>query len=279
MIRFLDIRRHPDLPAGSPEAQKASDYRHIYLSIFLPLIFVALIWIVKLSEVLTGLDFSALGIFPRRLSGLIGVITSPFIHQDIKHTLSNSVPFVVLGFLLYNAYRKVAFKVILLIWIFEGLLVWIVGRQAYHIGASGVVYGIAFFLFFSGVFRLDIRSMALSLLVAFVYGGMVYGVLPLDMKVSFEAHLMGAIVGAICAWYYREIDRAPEFSWDDEEDEDQTKPKPILNPLMRAKGGSDSSNRLIVPDASFQDKQNQGRNTQIRYTYRNDPNSSKPAAD
>lgn len=253
MVSFLDIRKHPEKgnEAGylSPQelaAKKESERRHIYLSIAFPLLFVAVIWIVKMTEVLLGLDFSSFGVFPRKLEGLLGVLTSPLIHQDYKHTLSNSAPFFVLGFLLYNAYRKVAFRVFVTIWLVEGLLVWLIGRPAFHIGASGVVYGFAFFLFFSGVFRLDIRSMALSLLVAFVYGSMVYGVLPLDLKVSWEAHLMGALVGSALAWYYREVDRAPEFTWDDEEESEESNQEPSQPIAYRPQS------RLEVPPASFQ---------------------------
>jgi len=124
-----------------------------------------------------------------------------------------------LGFLLVNAYRKVALPTLAIIWLLTGIGVWIVGRPAWHIGASGVVFGINFFIFFSGLFRLDMRSLALSLLVAFAYGGMVWGIFPLDMQVSFEAHAMGALSGLLMAWYFRNVDRAPAVVWDEEDEE------------------------------------------------------------
>lgn len=186
------------------------------------MVLVLLIWVVKLFELGTGMDLSALGVFPREVRGLTGILTAPLIHDDPKHAFANTVPLLVLGFLLYNAYRKVAVKSVLLIWLLSGTGIWLIGRPAYHIGASGVVFGINFFLFFSGLFRLDMRSLALSLLVAFAYGSMVWGIFPIDLKVSYEAHAMGALSGVLLAWWYREVDRPPEVRWEEEELEDET---------------------------------------------------------
>jgi membrane associated rhomboid family serine protease len=158
-----------------------------------------------------------LGVFPRELHGLAGILTAPLIHDDPKHAFANTIPLLVLGFLMYNAYRKVAVKSVVIIWLLSGIGIWIIGRPAYHIGASGVVFGINFFLFFSGIFRLDMRSLALSLLVAFAYGSMVWGIFPIDLKVSYEAHAMGALSGVLLAWWYREVDRPPEVRWEEEE--------------------------------------------------------------
>jgi len=181
------------------------------------MVLVLLIWVVKLFEVGTGIDLSMLGVFPRELHGLAGIFTAPLIHDDPKHAFANTIPLLVLGFLMYNAYRKVAVKSVVIIWLLSGIGIWIIGRPAYHIGASGVVFGINFFLFFSGIFRLDMRSLALSLLVAFAYGSMVWGIFPIDLKVSYEAHAMGALSGVLLAWWYREVDRPPEVRWEEEE--------------------------------------------------------------
>lgn len=193
------------------------------------MLMIASIWLVMLLEMSAGIDLSFLGVFPRRFSGLLGVLTAPFVHQDVRHAFANSVPMFVLGFLLYNAYRKVALKTVLFIWIFSGLGIWLFGRPAYHIGASGVVFGINFFIFFSGLFRMDMRSLALSLLVAFAYGSMVWGIFPMDMKVSYEAHALGALGGVIMAWIYRNVDRAPEPVWEEEE-ESTPAPNPEMTP-------------------------------------------------
>ncbi len=221
MIRFLDIRRHPELPLD-----KEAEQRHLYLSLFFPAVLVVLIWVVKLFELGSGLDMSFLGVFPRRLEGLLGILTAPLVHQDLQHTLSNSAPLLVLGFLLYNSYRKVAVQTVIFIWLFTGVGIWLLGRPAWHIGASGVVFGINFFLFFSGVFRLELRSIALALLVAFAYGGMVWGIFPIDLKISYEAHALGALAGVVSAWFFRNVDRAPEVVWEEEEEPQTPWPEP-----------------------------------------------------
>ena len=103
----------------------------------------------------------------------------------------------------------------------DGLLVWLFARESYHIGASGLVYGFAAFLFFSGLFRKDKRSIALSLLIVFLYGGMVWGVLPTDPKISFESHLFGALTGIVCAFLFRKNDPPPVYEWEEENYEDE----------------------------------------------------------
>ncbi len=212
MIRFLDIRRHPE-----GEYHRENENRHVFLSLFFPMILVAIIWIVKLFELGSGIDLSRFGVFPRSVNGLTGILTAPLVHEDIQHAFANSVPLFVLGFLLYNAYRKVALKSVLLIWIISGIGIWLIGRPAYHIGASGLVFGMNFFLFFSGIFRLDMRSLALALLVAFAYGSMVWGIFPTEMHISYEAHAAGAASGILLAWIYRNVDRAPEVRWEEED--------------------------------------------------------------
>jgi len=215
LIRFLDIRRNQD---SQNEVNPDSENQHLYLSLFFPMLLVLLIWIVKFFELGSGIDLSSFGVFPRSVHGLVGILTAPLIHDDVKHAFANSIPLLVLGFLMYNAYRKVAIKSVIVIWLLSGIGIWLIGRPAYHIGASGVVFGINFFLFFSGLFRLDMRSLALSLLVAFAYGSMVWGIFPVDWKISFEAHAMGALSGVLLAWWYREVDRPPAVRWDDEEE-------------------------------------------------------------
>jgi membrane associated rhomboid family serine protease len=168
-----------------------------------------LIWLVKLFEVYTGVDLSEFGIFPRQLKGLRGIIFSPLIHSDFSHLISNSTSLFILTFSLFALYTRSSLWVFPIIYIFHGLAVWAIAREAYHIGASGLVYGFASYLFFIGVFRKDSRSIALSLLVVFLYGGLVWGVLPTDPNVSFEAHLSGAVIGLICSIIFRKYDPVP----------------------------------------------------------------------
>jgi len=126
-------------------------------------------------------------------------------------------------FILFYTYRKSAIRVFIIVYVFSGLTVWLVARPAYHIGASGLVYGLLSFLFFIGVLRKDTRSIALSLLITFLYGGLVWGVLPIDPKVSFESHLLGAISGAVCAIIFRKTDPIIKYDWEsDDDDGDET---------------------------------------------------------
>lgn len=154
-------------------------------------------------EWMVDLDLSHWGIFPRTIGGLRGVLLGPLIHGDIGHLAANSVPFIVLGGGIWYFYRPIARNLLLWSWLMTGLWTWAGGRPAYHIGASGLVYAFASFLFFSGIVRRNIQLAAISLIVVFLYGGMIWGVLPLIPEHSWEGHLSGAIAGLILAIYYR----------------------------------------------------------------------------
>ena len=167
-----------------------------------------------------NLNFNFLGIYPLKLYGLPGIITSVFIHGDFNHLISNSLPVFILSVAIFYFYRGVAFKVISFIWIGTGVLVWFIGRPAFHIGASGLVYGFASFVFFSGLLRKDNGLLALSLFVSFIYGSLIWGAFPTNIKISWEAHQMGIITGIIMAIVYR--NRGPvkeKYSWEIEEEE------------------------------------------------------------
>ncbi len=203
-----------------PAMQREDEKKHLYLSIFMPMVFIAIIWIVKLFEYTTGINLTEYGLLPRHASGLRGIILSPLIHGDWNHLISNTIPFFVLSFLMLFNYRRVAFKAFVFIYLASGVLVWIFGRENYHIGASGLVYGMAFFIFFSGVFRKNIQSIALSLLIVFIYGSIVWGILPIDVKISWEGHLMGALCGFLSAFYFRKVDLPKELVLEDDEDDE-----------------------------------------------------------
>jgi len=160
-------------------------------------------WSVFIIEWLFGLNLHTWGVKPRSISGLWGVLFSPYLHGDFGHIVNNSAPILVLSWALYYFYRKIATQVLAISWVAGGLLVWIFAREAYHIGMSGVIYSLAFFIFFSGVFRKEAKVMAIALFVAFLYGSMVWGVFPTDPSISFEGHLFGAIVGLIQAYVLR----------------------------------------------------------------------------
>jgi len=182
--------------------------------------FLIMLWLVKGFEVSMELSFVEGGVYPRRFSGLKGILLSPLIHGDWKHLLDNSLPAFFLSLALFYFYRDIAYKIWILIYIIGGLLLWGVGRQAYHIGASGLIYGLATFLFLSGIIRRVRTLTAISLLVVFLYGSMVWGLFPFDFEVSFEAHITGAFSGILLALWYRNEGPSPEPSSLDEEEED-----------------------------------------------------------
>ena len=194
----------------------------IRISLLIATTFITILWIIRLFEVYTQIDLSTYGIYPRKISGLIGIFTAPLIHSDFSHIFSNTLSLYILTFFIFYFYLRASIKVFFIIYIFHGLFVWIFAREAYHIGASGLVYGFAGFLFFMGLLRKDTRSIAVSLLVTFLYGGIVWGILPTDPKVSYEAHLSGALVGILCAFIFRKSDPLPvKYEWEEEEEEEQ----------------------------------------------------------
>jgi membrane associated rhomboid family serine protease len=193
-------------------------------SIMYPVMFIVVIWAVKLVETIFHLSFYTFGIFPLSPDGLKGILFSPFIHGDFKHLISNTLPLLILGTSLFYFYRVVAFRVLIFSWLVTGVWVWAMARPSFHIGASGVIYSLAAFMFASGVIRKHPRLMAISLLVVFLYGGMVWGILPLKEHVSWESHLMGMLCGLLLAWFFRAYGpQRNKYSWELEEDmqEDQ----------------------------------------------------------
>lgn len=168
-----------------------------------PLYFVLSLWLVYWFEVRNGYNFNSYGIYPRSLSGLKGIFLSPFIHGDIKHLYHNSAPLFVLLFSLLYFYRSIAWKVFIYGTLCAGLMTWIIARKSYHIGASGIIYLLFSFIFFSGIIRKNYRLVAVSLMIIFLYGSMVWYVLPVKENVSWEGHLSGFVFGLIFAFIYR----------------------------------------------------------------------------
>lgn len=152
-------------------------------------------WAALLFEYTYRIDFAYFGIWPRSIRGLIGIVTSPLLHGSLQHLASNTIPLLFLGTMLYMFYDRIATRVFLQCYFLTGVLVWIFARPAFHIGASGLIYGLASFLIFFGIFRKDFKSLLISLLIMFIYGGLFYGVLPSTTGVSWESHLLGGVVG------------------------------------------------------------------------------------
>ena len=185
-------------------------------------IFVLLLWVIWLADAIFGLHLARYGVYPRDLSGLFGILSAPLIHGSGEHIFSNTLPLLVLGTALFYGYPRSAWIVFPGIYLGSGLGVWLFARQSYHIGASGVAHGLMFFILVVGILRRDRPAIALSLLVIFLYGGMVWGIFPQKPGVSFEAHLFGALAGLSLAFLLRNRDPKPperRYSWEDEAEE------------------------------------------------------------
>ena len=189
-----------------------------------PLFSVLFLWIVFWFQVRFGYHFSKYGIYPQTLIGLRGVVFSPFIHGSIQHLYHNSIPLLVLSMSLFYFYRAIAWKVLLYGILLSGFFTWCIGRPSYHIGASGLVYVLISFIFFKGVLAKHYRLIALSLLVVFLYGSMIWYTLPIERGVSWEGHMSGLIAGLFFAFIFRsKIAKPKKFAWehkDYKEDDD-----------------------------------------------------------
>lgn len=196
-----------------------------YRSFFYPAIFVVLLWLIKGADILFDLGLNNYGLYPLQAKGLIGIFTAPFLHADLAHLFANSIPLLVLGAFLFYFYKEIAWMILGLLFIITGIWVWVYARGgAGHIGASGIIYGLASFLFFSGIIRREKGLMVLTLLVAFLYGGLIWGLFPQlfpNQPISWESHLMGLLAGIVLAFYYR--NQGPQrkpWDWGDEDEND-----------------------------------------------------------
>ncbi|MEZ4986148.1 MAG: rhomboid family intramembrane serine protease [Saprospiraceae bacterium] len=209
--------------------------QQIKQALYWPIVLLIIIWGVFIAQQLLHADWFIYGIAPRKTYALRGVLTTPFLHGNWSHLLSNSLPFLVLMAMIIYFYPRVARSVLLLIYLGTGVAMWLLAdpeamlspysHANYHIGASGVVYGMAAFLAFTGFFRRKIRAIAISLIVVFYYGGMIWGVLPIQEGVSWEGHLLGALVGVFAAYWHRkrieasEQSRIPDYAKEPQEEQ------------------------------------------------------------
>jgi membrane associated rhomboid family serine protease len=208
-------------PRNTESIDKETDKKIFKYSLMIPVFIVIIFWVVKIIENLYDLDFSIYGILPLHAEGLPGIFLSPFIHSSYDHLLSNSIPFLILTFALLYFYRALAYRIFFFIYILSGVCVWLGGRESWHIGASGIVYGLASFLFFSGVFRKDANLLTIGIIVVFLYGSMFWGIFPIKPEISWESHLWGAMSGLMMAFYYRNAGPVrPVSSWENEPDDD-----------------------------------------------------------
>ena len=206
------------------------DKNHLVQSLKMPFLFVVAIWVVHLATYGLGLNLTEFGIYPRRWEGTKGILFYAFIHGDFSHLLSNTTPLFVLSAMILFFYNRVAWPAFLMIYFLSGIAVWMFARPAYHIGASGFIYGMVAFVFWTGVFRRNIKSIALALIVVFYYGSMILGVLPINPTVSWEGHLFGALAGIIVSYWFMDMiepdEKRQPYSW---EHESQTPPQYFLD--------------------------------------------------
>tara|TARA_Y100000589_G_scaffold183657_1_gene173964 strand:- start:19 stop:645 length:627 start_codon:yes stop_codon:yes gene_type:complete len=182
-------------------------------------IILIIIWSVKLFEIVFDYNFTEYGVLPRNFNGLIGILFSPLIHSDVNHLLSNSLPVIILCLLIFNFYSQIAKKIFIYLYFISGLWLWCIGRESFHIGASGLIYAMASFLFFSGILRKNSQLSAVALLVIFIYGGLFWGLFPIDKNVSWEGHLTGFIAGILVSFICRKDGpKRKKYNWEIEED-------------------------------------------------------------
>ena len=200
------------------------ELRHIILSAAIPLFLLFIMYLMEVLEVGMDWNFTQLGVYPLEKRGVFGIFAHPLIHGSFKHLLANTLPFLFLSWCLFYFYRDIAPLILFFLWIGCGTITFLIGKPGWHIGASGLIYGLAFFLFFSGLFRKHVPLIALSLLITFLYGGLVWNMFPQFVRAttSWEGHLSGAISGMICSVVFLKYGpQRPEPFADEEDDTEE----------------------------------------------------------
>ena len=214
-------------------------------SLIIPLIIVAVMWLVKIIETSYGIRLSRWGVVPHTAQGLVGILTLPFLHGSWEHLLSNTVPILVLGTALYYCYPTLANRVMLITWLGSGLLTWCIGdTDTIHIGASALVYGLNLFLIFSGFIRGNRMLIVISLIMVFLYGSFIWGMIPalaVPQNISWEGHLSGALIGVLLAVFLRKEGPQKEvYHWEEDDEETETALRPF-GPQAQGPDSDDST--------------------------------------
>lgn len=206
----------PD-PAVTHTAQARA---HFALAARIALGFVALVWAIWLLDWVFDVDPDPFGVRPREPAGLLGILFAPLFHSSFAHIAANTLPLAVLGTAMLYLYPNASLRVLPVIYLGPGLAVWLFGRGAVHLGASGIIYGLVSYIFVAGLLRRDRRAIAASLIVAFMYGSLTLGLLPTPPEISWETHLAAAIIGALLALALRRFDVLPpkRYAWEDADD-------------------------------------------------------------
>ena len=211
---------------GLNDYKMKPDLQRIAASAIIPLFLLFVMYALEVLETGMDWDFTRLGVYPREQRGVFGIFAHPLVHGSWRHLWANSLPFLFLSWCLFYFYRGIAPVILFLVWVGCGVLTWAIGKPGWHVGASGIIYGLAFFLFFSGLLRKYVPLVAISLLVTFLYGGLVWNMMPQFARptTSWEGHLSGAVAGTLCAFAFKNEGpqrRDPWGSDDDEEDEEE----------------------------------------------------------
>lgn len=190
-------------------------------SLLIVVAFVALLWVIEIADRGLELGLYRLGVYPGELHGLSGILFAPLLHGSWSHLASNSFALLLLGVALLYGYPRATRPVLALVYIGSGIGVWLFARHSYHFGASGLTHGMMFFIFTTGILRGDRLSVALSMIVFFLYGGMVWTIFPQEPGISYESHFFGAACGVLAAFLFRDRDPRPaekKYSWEEEDD-------------------------------------------------------------
>lgn len=249
-----------DIAPPSPEPSHSAvglDRARIRYALIGAAALVAGIWLAWLGGWMLGWPMGDLGIEPRHIGGLVGILSAPMAHASFEHLVGNTLPLAMLATLILYAYPLAARIALPAIWLLSGLGVWLFARDSVHVGISGINHGLMFFLFVAGLLRRDRLGVAIALVVFFFYGGMVMTVLPREEQVSFEYHLAGAVAGVLAAIALFRLDPLPprkRYSWEDEEEDESVDeyqlPRPDDVPILwrREEPAERSARILLFPD-------------------------------
>lgn len=214
-------------------------------SILLTTLFVSLLWCVKSAEILFHWDLGQWGVTPLSEMGLVGILAAPLIHGSLEHLFNNTLPMLILGSVLLYGYPRSRWRVITLVWILSGIGVWLFARPASHIGASGLIHGIFFYLLMVSILRRDKRSVAIMMIAFFMYGGMTMSIFPTEAGISFEYHFFGAFAGVLSALLWHKLDPKPiekRYIWEQMDSDD-----PLIGDQWQAPQAESGSQEDAVP--------------------------------